>query len=634
MSKHKEEIVGIIPENERISELEKDVDYYFSMAEKPLFISKKRYSPEKFPTKFKDKREEEEFQLEIIRRLFEGYDGLSAKGWGWLNCATLRDPEKGKIRPQFRSAQESYFRKLEDLQKNKGRGLVGWKRRRIGYSWLEGWDAEHDCMTKPYFQIGMNSKSENDSRLMFKNVKFIHQNLPDWLRPRSTASDRRDFMEFAWYEKDPSGNRIKKGLQSWISSVAPTDNAHEGQAYSKLIIDEAGKIPNLINIWQYAEDCLRLNTQRVGVPIIMGTVGDIDKDGKGLMELYNNNEAYQLDRFCFYGYNGLIVDEFGNDMVRDAIRWIIYERKRLESATRKVRETFIQKYPLNDRDAFNHVSEGGVGNIQLLNNQIIKVISQPPEKRIGTMRKNADGGIDFVPDNNNGKVIVYEWPDANRVNGYVAGADPADHDDVKKSRDTSELALAIASKPFGLEPPKLVLEYCDRPDKLDKFFEQSAMCLQWFNNTKVLIEDNRARMVNYFKNNYPQLLPLVPKSIATAKQGVEMKNSVKMTEERRQQMMGLMEDYVDKYSEFIPSIKLLEQHKVFGDDHADDDLAIAWGWCLVMLQASKKPAATVEQVRPYQPQYVKINNIIHLVNQSGKSLNRVNLPNNPLFNKR
>jgi hypothetical protein len=611
MAKEKEEIPGVIPQNEWIEELEKDVAYYNSIAIKPSFISKKRYTPNKYPEKFKDKREELDFQMQEIQKIMNGDDGLSGKGYSFLHYAKLKDPEHGKILPQFRAIQEEYFQKIESIQKNPGRGIVGYKRRRVGYSWLESWDALHDCITRPYFSIGMNSKSENDSRLLFRSVKFLYQNLPEWLRPRSTASDRRDFMEFAWYEKDPSGNRIKKGLQSSIFSVAPTDSAYEGSALSKLIIDEAGKIPNLLTIWQFAEDCLRLNTRRVGVPICMGTVGNIDADGRGILELYTNSEAYSLDRFVFHGYNGLIVDEFGNDMIPEAIRWIIYERHRLKSTNRAYQATFVQKYPLCENDAFNRVTSGGIGNIHLINDQVIKLMSNPPEIRTGWMRAKPDGGVDFVP-NPNGKIIVYDLPDHNRINGYVAGADPADSDEKKKKvgNDVSDLALAIVAKPLGLEPPKLVLEYVDRPEKLDGFFEQSAMALKWYNNTKVLIEDNRARMVNYFKTNYPQLLPLVPISILTAKGGFELKRSITMTEARKQQGIGLVEDNIDHYSQFIPSIKLLEQFKVFSDLHADDDLAMAYLLALIMLQADKKSVQIqdqlINQALPYR--YERSNN--------------------------
>jgi len=633
MSKDREEIPGIIPENEWIEELEKDVAYYNSIAIKPKFVSKKIYTPNKYPEKFKDKREELDFQMQEISRIINGYDSLSGKGYSWLHYGKLRDPEKGKILPQFRAIQEEYFQKIESIQKNPGRGIVGYKRRRVGYSWLESWDALHDCITRPYFTIGMNSKSEQDSRALFKHVKFLYQNLPEWLRPRSSASDRRDFLEFAWYEKDANGNRIKKGIQSYIFSVAPTDSAYEGSALSKLIIDEAGKIPNLLTIWQFAEDCLRLNTRRVGIPLCMGTVGSIDSDGKGLMELYMNNEAYSLDRFVFHGYNGLIVDKFGNDLITESIRWIIYERHKLKNTNRSYQAAFVQKYPLCENDAFNRVTSGGVGNIHLINDQIIKILSNPPESRTGWMRAKHDGGVDFVP-NPNGKIIVYEMPDPRRVNGYVAGADPADSDDKKKKagKDVSDLALAVLAKPFGTESPKLVVEYVDRPEKLDGFFEQAAMVLKWFNNTKVLVEDNRARMINYFKTHHPHLLPLVPASILTAKGGFEMKNSITMTEPRKQQLIGLAEDHIDNFSAFIPSVKFLEQCKVFSDNHADDDLAMAYFLALVMLQADKKSVQlTSDQDKITHYKLERVGGILRPVYPNSTQVSR-NIPKS-IFNR-
>lgn len=630
MAKDKEAIPGIIPQNEYKEHLEKEVAYYKSIAVAPQYIAKKRYTADKVPTKFKDVGEEREYQVQCIERLINGYDGLSGKGWGFLNFAKIRDPERGKISPDFRACQEAFYQKLADLEKNPGRGIVGYKRRRLGYSTLAAWDAEHSCITRPFYQIGMNSKSENDSRNLFKHIKFIHQNLPDWLRPRATASDRRDFMEFAYYDKDAHGNRIKKGLQSWIYSVAPTPEAHEGNALSKLIVDEAGK-HDVLSIWQYAEDCLKLNTRRVGIPLIMGTLAEVDKLGRGLMEMILNCDAYSLDKFCFYGYNGLIMDDFGNDLVEEAIRFIIYERERLKKGAKSVYLAFLQKYPLCDKDAFLMVSTGGVGNLATINDQIVKLTYNPPEKRTGWMRPKPDGGVDFVP-NPEGKIIVYDLPDQGRSNGYVAGCDPSDHDDTKKNKDSSNLALAVVAKPFGAAPPKLILEYVDRPEKLDLFFEQSAMVLKWYNNTKVLIEDNRARMINYFKANYAHLLPLVPKSFTTARGGVEMKNSIRMTQERKEHLKGTIEDNVDRYCEFIPSIRLLEEFKVLGDDHADDDLAMAYGIALIFMQSDKKAAVASESNKVITTHLEWVGGHIQRVSQGTPVIPARIVPrNHPLF---
>lgn len=634
MSKQKEEQVGIIPSNEFKPELEKDVKFYTAKAlSEPYLTFKKRYTPNKYPTNFKSKQEELEYQIEEIRRLTEGYDGLCGKGYGWLNYAKILDPEKGKISPQFRAKQEQYFRKITDLQNNPGKGLVGYKRRRFGFSSILSWDSLHDCMTIPFCNIGMNSKTENDSRLLFRHVKFIHQNLPEWLKPKATASNRRDFMFFAWYEKDAAGNRVARGLQSKINVVAPVPTSHEGQAYRKLYIDESGKIECLLELYTLSKECLVLNTRKIGPEILMGTVGDIGKEGKGLMELYKNAEAYDLDRFPIMGYHGLIMDEFGNDMFEEAVRWIVYERDRIKQTSLKNRMSFYQKYPLEDKDAFNQVSGGGVGDIQLINDQIIHLMSEPPMKTVGWMRRKPDGGVDFVPDDLNGKVIIYNRPDA-RVNGYRAVSDPVEDDDVKKSRDNSEIATVVGAKAFGTDPPKLVAEFAYRPLKLDEYYEQVAMLLQWYNNTNLTIELNKGgwRMKKWFEEHYPKLLALAPVAATSAKGGVEMKIGVKMTTDRKEQMKGLMEDYIDNYAKFIPSIKLLEQHKVFGDPHADDDVAVAWGWFLILAQSDKSVAKAQHELSQKNPtiKYQKQDGKF-LVTLDGKPIGRPNRPRSAIF---
>lgn len=595
MKKEDDAIPGIIPQNEYRDDLEKDVLYHVARIGETRKVSKKITRTEQL-TKFDDKRQALDFQLDEIRKCIEGDGIMSGKMYFWYNYCWLRDPERGKIRPDFRTVDLDWFETIEKCQKSKEWGLVTIKRRRVGASWKAAADALHDCTFTPFFQVGMNSKSENDSRNLFKHVKFLYQNLPDWLRPKSTASDRRDYMEFAWYEKDTAGNRAKKGNQSWILSVAPTDNAHEGNAYGKLIMDEAGKY-DVMSMWQYSEDCLMINTRRVGMPLVFGTVGDITKEGRGLMEMWKNSEAYKMKQFGLWGYNGLICDQYGNDMIEDAVRWIIYERSRRSASTQRVRDAFIQKYPLDERDAFNQVTSGGVGDVKLINEQIINLMETPPMRIPGWMRLRNSTTVDHIPDVANGQVIVYEKPDPMRVNGYSAFIDPVEDDDVEKSRDSSSIALSIMAKPFGTQPAKLVLEYVARPQKLEEFFEQAAMCLQWYNNTRVQIEMNKGgwRTRKYFEDKHPTLLALAPVSATSARGGVEWKIGVKMTAERKEQMKGLIEDYVENYVKFIPSIRLLEQFKVFGDNHADDDLAISFGWNLILVQSDKTIVKLREQ---------------------------------------
>jgi hypothetical protein len=191
--------------------------------------------------------------------------------------------------------------------------------------------------------------------------------------------------------------------------------------------------------------------------------------------------------------------------------------------------------------------------------------------------------------------------------------DPVEDDDVEKSRDTSEIATTVCSKPFGLEPGRVVAEFAIRPPKLDEYFEQVAMLAKWYNDTKIQIEMNKGgwRMRKYLETHYPTMLALAPVSATSAKGGVEWRIGVKMTAERKEQMKGLIEDYVDNHVKYIPSIKLLEQFKVFGDDHADDDLAISFGWNLILMQSDKTVVRRKDEALSHNP-------TVNYVRQNGK----------------
>ncbi len=617
----KEDKIGVIPKAEYKEDLEIEVKLQTARAIHTAFPRvTKKYTHIEIPEFKNDKVTEKAWQLEEIRRCIQGYDGLPGKYYYAFNHCRIKHKLRGKIRPDFRAADLAWFKFLEKCQSETGTGIVCIKRRQVGMSWKAAMDVLHDCTFNREFQVGMNSKGDADSRNLFQKVKYTHRNVPDFLRPVASAVDRRDAMDFSKIEKDEFGNRKRSGTESTIISVPPTATGHAGNQYRKLIMDEAGETELLEQIWANAEDCLMQETLRVGIPIIFGTMGETDKAGRGLKEFWQNNEIYNLQRFAFWGYNALIMDEFGNCDIEESIRWIVYNRKKKESGSKAVYNKFIQKYPLCEADAFLSIKGSGIGNPVLIAKRMLELSDNPPEKRIGRMRRNPDQSVDFVPDPN-GKIVVFELPDKNRINGYHAGADPSDHSDVVKSRDVSNLALTIVAKPYGVEPAKLVLEYVDRPQNLDTWFEQAAMCLQWYNNTKALVEDNRARMVNYFKANYPTLLAMTPRGITSVKQGVELKYGIKMTAEKKEQMIGLIESYLDNYMQWIPSIRLLDECGNFGADHLDDDEIISFGWTLFLLQADKRPVTNANAPISDIPQvtFKKKDGVIQYVNQGSSS---------------
>lgn len=617
--KEVEDKIGIISLNERKPDLEAEVMFHLARinAENPFKVTKK-YShiviPDFKPT---ERREKLEWELEEIRRCENGYDGLPGRYYYYFNHCYIKHKSRKKIRPDFRATQLHLTMTKERIYKTPGLGLVMIKRRQYGESWATAADNIYDCQFNHEFDIGMNSKSETDSRNLFTKHKYIHRNQTPFLRCY-VHIDRRDAMIFGkWVEQ----TKKWKGTLSSITSVAPTVTGHAGNQYIKLVIDEAGEQPDLLPMWSNAEDCIMQETERVGCPMIFGTVGEMSKAGKGLLEFWKNHKTYNLERFAIWGYNCMLLDELGNDDIENSLRWIIYTRKKKESGATSVYQKFIQKYPITEYDAFLDAAGGGVGDPITLGRQRMNLIDNPPVRYIGNMRPRIGGGQDHVPDGLNGKVIAYELPDPNRVNGYIITVDPAEDDDVEKSKDTSNLSTSIIAKPFGLEAPKLVLEYCDRPKKLHEYYYNLALILQWYNNSKLHIELNKGgwRMLDYFQSNYPHLLALAPSGFNSAKGGVKLSHGYKITPERKIQMKGLGDAYVENYVNFIPSIRLIDELGVVGAKGKDDDLAMAFLAGLMILQGDHIPVKNANESTAHNPtvEYKKVNGVIQLVSGPG-----------------
>ncbi len=575
----------VIPEKEYIPALEQEVKHYLLISG-TLPVNTIKYKRVEIP-EFESNHEKRVWEHEEIRRCKEGHNGMAGKMYFFFNyCKIKKLGGGGRISPQFRVVDNEWFKLIEACQRSNEWGIICTKRRRVGASWKEAADALHDITFNKFFQVGMNSKREDDSIELFAKVKFLYDNLPQYLRAKATAHSTQNYLEFSYYVKDAKGNKVKKGNQSWVKAVAPTNNAYEGLMLNKWICDEAGKIKNLNTLWTYTEDCLMQETRRVGMPIIFGTSGDVGAEGKDLKHMWKKAESYKLKRFFFSGWMGLNVDEFGNDTREENLRWIIYERHRRSQLSDQEQIIFKQKYPLTIGEAFAHSNNVGVGDRVKIEAQIQSLFNNPAEKTKGSFKYNPDGKPVFYP-SSMGKVIVYQHPKPGMKNLYIGGCDPADHD--KQFEEQSDLSLYILQKQDGLNPPQIVCEYTDRPDKAIEFFEQAIMILLYYNEAKVLIERNRFGMIAHFDQvGYKYLLATTPVSITRLFGGRAQTIGITMTPAVKDYLRGLIAEYVMFYCEQIPSEDLLDDFIVFGAKNTDK--AMAFGIALIYLKEDKTVA--------------------------------------------
>lgn len=576
----------IIPKNEYVPEYEAEVARYMTVGGS-LPINKKLYTHVDIP-KHLDKLKFKVWATEEIRRCRDGHDNMVGKMYFFYHYCYIQG-QKRKLRPDFRVIDNEWFRFVEACQKSNEWGIICVKRRRVGASWKEAADVLHDCLFNTHFNVGMNSKTERDSRSLFNKVKFLYENLPLFLRIPTTKSNTKDFLDFSYVVKDANGNKNTKGNFSTIVAVAPTDNAYEGMMLGKWICDEAGKIRNLATIWQYTEDCLLQETRRVGMPIVFGTAGDIGAEGRDLEYMWRNAHKYKLKKFFFSGWMGLNCDEYGNDDKEECIRWIVYERHRREGLRVEELNTFIQKYPLTVPEAFTVTTSAGVGNVIKIKAQQHSIRENPPKQTTGFFRMNGNGDVTWAPDPR-GKCIVYEHPKQGMESLYIGGCDPADHNEVFD--EPSDLCLYILKRQEGTDPARIVFEYLDRPADVTEFYEQALMASLYYNKAKILIERNRYNMINYFeKSEYKYLLARTPKGIIRVNGGKAMTYGVHMGAANKEYLKGLIAKYVEDSYEFIPSYELLEEFMYFGARNTDR--AMAFGVALVFLEDFNYPVSEV-----------------------------------------
>lgn len=390
MAEEKDDIVAIIPRADYRDDLEQEVAFHLARinASQPFRVNKK-YERIVIP-EFKphEKRERLDWELEEIRRCKHGYDGLPGRYYYFFNHVKIKHKKKGMIRPDFRATQLLWAKTKQRIMDTPGTGIVMIKRRQVGMSWDMSADNIYDAQFFHEIDIGMNSKSEADSRKLFLKHKYIHRNQTPFLRAM-VHIDRRDAMVFGkWSEK----KKRNIGTMSSITSVAPTPTAHAGNQYRKLVMDEAGE-SDVIAIWSNAEDTLMQDGVLICTPFIFGTMGDTDTIGQGLMEFWKNHKVYNLEQFAFWGYNCLIVDDKGNDDFENSLRWIIYERKRREAGATKMYKKFLQKYPITEEDAFLSISGVGVGDPILLGRQRLALFDNPPFRVGGYMRPKLGANV-------------------------------------------------------------------------------------------------------------------------------------------------------------------------------------------------------------------------------------------------
>ena len=423
-------------------------------------------------------------------------------------------------------------------------------------------------------------------------------------RPMQVKNDQLN--KRASYLTKIDGQYVEVGPMSMIEGIVADDSKKvRGDRADLVIYEEAGSNPILVPSVIKGEELITVGGIRRGIAVIGGTGGD-SKGAEGLRRIYEQPQVFKVLPFkhnytsdgttvlsCFFipAYKTLnspkAVDKRGWCNEEIARQHFQEERDTLakdpEALLTKCAEqcfTAEEALSLEGNNKFNRT---------LLANQIAYMRTHkgltktgddgkeypmvPPIKR-GELKftyKNASLGmnlnniasIDFIP-GENGSLHILEPPKEDKFLGlYVAGIDAIDIGQSQTSdatKDPSKFCIIIFRRTFGIEPPRPVAYYLERPDDVNKAYQTTLKLLYWY-NAMANIEATRLSCWNYSKaRGFAKYYMFRPKATYMDLNARHSKTiGTPATPSIIDHQNDLIASYIDEFSEQIWFQELLDQ---------------------------------------------------------------------------
>lgn len=547
----------------------------------------------------------------------------------YLNYWKIKiDDPKLKVKkiglPLFRDIEWMFFVEALQRAKEERKGICFLSARGIGKSFLTSGVVGANFSMLKNNEILISAGEENDLNTLMSKITFGLQNLPLEMRQTLSRDNPKEEIRSGIKFKDGDGNIVYGGRNNSILIRNYKNNpmAANGTRPKIHIFEEAGKHHNLIECYTASSHCwIDGNKEQFGIPIVIGTGGDMEKGTADFASMFYDPDTYNLITYEFneeeesnpkvslfipatYSRNSdkeeVTLQEYLGTTDQNTT---ISNTKILKSDVSKTKTHFdnirerlkksknktsyykeIQYNPFYPKEAFL-IDKGNIFNRIKLSNQRALLRKKDPLQR-GFLRRENNKVI-WVPDEE-GWLLVLEHPVAdNEPNLYVAGTDPYAIDKTTYSRS---LGSTFVYKTFRAQFDELnnifVAEYTDRPDTQEEYFDNLMLILQYY-GCKTLYENNITKCYDYFRlRNKLQLLAkqpnqvlksIMPNSQVTRDYGIHMTSSIKQTGEMA------IADYIESYCHQIYFEDLITELDRYNPD-GNFDRVIAMMMCLFFAQ--------------------------------------------------
>ena len=422
----------------------------------------------------------------------------------------------------------------------------------------------------------------------------------------------------SYYKTNANGQKVEDGWMSQIQGItADKPNKIRGDRTDLLFYEEAGSWPLLRKAWIQGEALVAIQGQKFGIKLAGGTGGDSGANLEGLREMYYNPVTYDIlpyrHKYTSTGDEALTgffipaflvinkegyIDSRGYTDPEKGKEYYNAQRAS-KSSDPKALVDFMAEFCYNAEEAFSLEGDNKFNKIniaeQLTNIRALKKC--PPIERGYIEYKFKEGahiqqnidGFKWIP-NQNSKLQILEhpiWtlPPVEDENGkvtwrpptekvrnlYVIGIDGIDIGATQTSeatKDPSDFCLVVYKRAYGIEEPKFVALYKDRPNDVRECYKIAIKLAQYY-NAVINIEATRQSIIPYARER--KLLNLFMKrpraTLADSTRNTNKQYGTPATPAIIDHQTDLKADYINDYYHLIWFDEMLDEFNRYTDEN-------------------------------------------------------------------
>lgn len=382
---------------------------------------------------------------------------------------------------------------------------------------------------------------------------------------------------------------VESGRMAEIEGI-PADNPRKvrGDRCDRLMFEEFGSNPVSRTSWTQGTALVEIGGVRRGIKIGWGTGGDQGPALDGLSKMFNDPNAYgilpyknnyssdgttQYTGFFIPSYTFMLGSEFtdhrGVTNTKKAREY--YENIRKEKSGQSLLE-YCSEFCFTPSEALlrqgDNIFDAIALSDRLTQLRVHKMGIKPRRVALLWDRTEGDDALNKVKvfDKSDSNIFIYEEPQLDGKdpykNLYVAGIDSIDQgtEDSATQTDVSDFCIVIKKRSYGMQEPKYVAIYKERPRDIRTAYDNAMKLLTWY-NCKALLEHTKISIVTYFKSKKKDNLFMkrTKSSMSDIKRGNSQMIGVPATETIIKHALELINIFVNDYCYTIDCDLMLEQ---------------------------------------------------------------------------